>query len=453
MRRGLWDLDLSLNRAFVYSALTALLVAVYFLVVVLVQAVVNDVAGIKGSTAGRGDLHRVDRRRSRCRPGSGSSDVIDRVFFRRRYDLERTVESFEARLQRSRPIGVGRSGAARRCLGRLRTRAGVAVDPGGAAMRWRRRPSGDEPSRRSDRRPAYASTSTDPFVAYLITADAPVDVRDIDFDTPLVQSLRDVGAELVVPIIAQSELVGVLSLGPRKGGQSYNAEDRRLLHRLATRAAPALRLAEVMRTQAAQAGERERMAQELRVARLIQQQFLPTTLPEVPGWRIGTYYRPAQEVGGDFYDFLQLPDGRIGVVIGDVSGKGVPAALVMATTRSLLREVAQQVVEPAGVLERVNRALVGDIPRNMFVTCQYAAIDPTSGKLTLANAGHNVPYLSGGGDLLEVRATGMPLGIMGDARYDEKAGRRRDGRRLAVPQRRLGRGAQRRAVRCSASLA
>ncbi len=287
-------------------------------------------------------------------------------------------------------------------------------------MRWRRQPSSIETTDGQTVGP-YAFDLADPFVAYLITADAPVDVRDVDLDTPLLQSLRDVGTELVVPIIAQSELVGVLSLGSRKGGQSYNAEDRRLLHRLATRAAPALRLAEVMRTHAAQTGERERMAQELRVARLIQQQFLPTTLPEVPGWRIGTYYRPAQEVGGDFYDFLVLQDGLIAVMIGDVSGKGVPAALVMATTRSLLREVAQQVVEPAGVLERVNRALVGDIPRNMFVTCQYATIDATSGKLTLANAGHNVPYISGGGDLLEVRATGMPLGIMGDARYDEKA--------------------------------
>jgi serine phosphatase RsbU (regulator of sigma subunit)/anti-sigma regulatory factor (Ser/Thr protein kinase) len=286
-------------------------------------------------------------------------------------------------------------------------------------MRWRRRPLSEQPGSPPpvDERPLDL---TDPFVAYLVTADTPVDLRETDVDTPLVQSLRHSGVELVVPIIAQSELVGVLSLGPRKGGQSYNAEDRRLLHRLASRAAPALRLAEVMRTQAAQAGERERIAQELRVARLIQQQFLPTTLPEVPGWHIGTYYRPAQEVGGDFYDFLQLPDGQIGVVIGDVSGKGVPAALVMATTRSLLREVAQQVVEPAGVLERVNRSLVADIPRNMFVTCQYAAIDPTSGKLTVANAGHAVPYLTGGGDVLELRATGLPLGVMGDAHYDEE---------------------------------
>ena len=112
-----------------------------------------------------------------------------------------------------------------------------------------------------------------------------------------------------MPIIAQSELVGVLSLGPRKGGQSYNVEDRRLLHRLATRAAPALRLAEVMRVQAAQAGERERMAQELRVARLIQQQFLPTTLPEVPGWRIGTYHRPRRRSGATSTTSCNSPTG------------------------------------------------------------------------------------------------------------------------------------------------
>ena len=230
----------------------------------------------------------------------------------------------------------------------------------------------------------------------------------------------------------------MLSLGPRKGGQSYNAEDRRLLHRLATRAAPALRLAEVMRTQAAEAGERERMAQELRVARLIQQQFLPTTLPEVPGWRIGTYYRPAQEVGGDFYDFLQLPDGRIGVVIGDVSGKGVPAALVMATTRSLLREVAQQVVEPAGVLERVNRTLRRRHPPQHVRDLPVRRDRPDIGQ---AHAGQRRAQRAvslrrwraarGAGDRHAARHHGRRLLRGGE-------GGRRDGRRLAVPQRRLG---------------
>ena len=192
-----------------------------------------------------------------------------------------------------------------------------------------------------------------------------------------------------------------------------------LLRRLATRAAPALRLAEVMRVQANEVRERERIDQELRVARLIQQNFLPTKLPEVEGWRIGTFYQPAREVGGDFYDFVRLPDDRVGFLIGDVTDKGVPAALVMATTRSLLREAAQQMTEPAHVLERVNRTLVADIPRNMFVTCQYATFDPASGKLTMANAGHNLPYLSGPAGVNELRATGLPLGLMDHATYDQ----------------------------------
>ena len=260
---------------------------------------------------------------------------------------------------------------------------------------------------------------TDPFVAFLLTVDGPVDVASVDLHTPLVQSLRDAGVELAVPIVTGAELVGVLSLGPRRSGQPYNTEDRRLLQRLATRAAPALRLAEVMRTQATEVRERERIAQELRVARLIQQNFLPTQLPEVDGWRIGTFYQPAREVGGDFYDFIPLNDGRVGFVIGDVTDKGVPAALVMATTRSLIREAAQQMSEPAYVLERVNGSLVSDIPRNMFVTCQYATFDPVSGKLTMANAGHNLPYLSATSGVSEIRATGLPLGLMEKADYDQ----------------------------------
>lgn len=259
----------------------------------------------------------------------------------------------------------------------------------------------------------------DPFVAFLVATDSPVDIAAAPFDTQLVHELRDAGVDLVVPIVTGGELVGMLTLGPRRTGQAYNDEDRRLLQRLSGRAAPALRLAEVIRVQADEMRERERISQELRVARLIQQNFLPTQLPEVPGWRIGTFYQPAREVGGDFYDFVPLSDGRLALMIGDVTDKGVPAALVMATTRSLLREAAQQTGEPAHVLERVNRALIGDIPKNMFVTCQYATLDPTSGKLTMSNAGHSLPYLSSPSGVSEMRATGFPLGLMEGTEYDQ----------------------------------
>ena len=260
---------------------------------------------------------------------------------------------------------------------------------------------------------------TDPFVAYLLAVDGPVDLGTIDIETPLVTTMRSAGVQLAVPIVAHGEVVGVLSVGPRRDGHAYDRDDRRLLSRLTDQAAPALRLAQLLRGQEAQVRERERITQELRVARLIQQQFLPAGVPDVPGWRIGAYYRPAREVGGDFYDFLDLADGRVAIVIGDVTDKGVPAALVMATTRGLLREIAHQVNEPAEVLSRVNERLVQDIPPNMFVTCQFAAFEPATGLLTIANAGHNLPYVNNGHGVCDVRATGMPLGLIAGSQYDQ----------------------------------
>jgi predicted ester cyclase len=167
--------------------------------------------------------------------------------------------------------------------------------------------------------------------------------------------------------------------------------------------------------------ERERVEQELRVARSIQQASLPKEVPELEGWQINPYYRPAREVGGDFYDFLEFEDGRLGLVVGDATGKGVPAALVMASARSMLRAVAQASdYSPGDVLRRVNDSLVTDIPPNMFVTCFYAILDPSSGRLLYANAGHDLPYLRQGGGAEELRARGMPLGLMPGMSYEEK---------------------------------
>jgi PAS domain S-box-containing protein len=170
-----------------------------------------------------------------------------------------------------------------------------------------------------------------------------------------------------------------------------------------------------------EAEERERIEQELRIARLIQQTLLPKTLPELSGYDVAAYYQPAREVGGDFYDFLQFEDGRLGLIVGDVTDKGVPAALVMATTRTMLRAAAQRLFSPGEVLRRANDVLVTDIPPNMFITCLYAILEPESGRLVYANAGHDPPYLRrSGGDCEELRATGMPLGLMPGMSYEEK---------------------------------
>jgi serine phosphatase RsbU (regulator of sigma subunit)/predicted ester cyclase len=168
--------------------------------------------------------------------------------------------------------------------------------------------------------------------------------------------------------------------------------------------------------------ERERVDQELRVARRIQQASLPSEVPELEGWQISPYYQPAREVGGDFYDFHLLSEGRLGLVVGDATGKGVPAALVMSTTCGMLQAVSQTLdsSSPGEVLSRVNETLLSRIPTNMFVTCFYAILEPKSGSLRYANAGHDLPYLHRNGAAEELRARGMPLGLMPGMGYEEK---------------------------------
>lgn len=176
------------------------------------------------------------------------------------------------------------------------------------------------------------------------------------------------------------------------------------------------------RQRRAEAVERAHLEHQLQVARVIQQTLLPKDTPDLPGWRLKGHYQPAHAVGGDFYDFLPFADGRVGLIIGDVTDKGVPAALLMATTRSLLRTVAQRVHSPGQVLQQVNELLDGEIPPRMFVTCLYAILDPATGRLQYANAGHNLPYRAhpGNGRVAELRATGMPLGLMPSMIYEEK---------------------------------
>jgi predicted ester cyclase len=175
--------------------------------------------------------------------------------------------------------------------------------------------------------------------------------------------------------------------------------------------------------------ERARVERELEVARSIQQASLPEEVPQLEDWRIDPFYQPAREVGGDFYDFHLLPEGKLGLVVGDATGKGVPAALVMSTTLGMLQSTARALGSPSPgeVLEQVNETLVARVPTNMFVTCFYAILDPISGSLTYANAGHDLPYLHRNGEAEELRATGMPLGLMPGMEYEEEVASLREG--------------------------
>ena len=260
----------------------------------------------------------------------------------------------------------------------------------------------------------------DPLLVYFQSASEAVDIDTLELDSPALRELKAAGVKLAVPLVSQGELIGVLNLGPRLSEQDYSSDDRKLLDNLAAQAAPALRVGQLVREQEAEAVTRQRFEQELEVARLIQQNFLPRELPELQGWQVAAYYRPAREVGGDFYDVIPLSDGRVAFVVGDVTDKGVPAALVMSATRSVLRASAQRLIEPGIVLERVNEHLCPDMPAKMFVTCLYGVLDPATGLLRFANAGHDLPYVNTADGVVELRARGMPLGLMPGMAYEEK---------------------------------
>ncbi len=269
--------------------------------------------------------------------------------------------------------------------------------------------------------PALDVAEDDPLLLHLQQHPGTVGVQELDLESPALEAMRAAGVEVVVPLVSQGELIGVLTLWRRRSERPYNLDDRRLLDNLAGNAAAAIRVAHLVRSQEQQARARERIDQELRVAQLIQQQFLPQQAPAPEGWSVVPHYRPAREVGGDFYDFIPLPEGRIGLVVGDVTDKGVPAAMVMATTHSILRTDAPRIVDPGAVLRRANDLLCAEMPPNMFVTCLYAVLDPATGHMRFANAGHNLPCIrTAAGDVVEPRATGMPLGLLPGLEYEEQ---------------------------------
>jgi serine phosphatase RsbU (regulator of sigma subunit)/anti-sigma regulatory factor (Ser/Thr protein kinase) len=266
--------------------------------------------------------------------------------------------------------------------------------------------------------PAIEIAPNDPVIAYFQSAPGAVEIDKLTLDSPALRALKAAGVKLAVALVSQGELIGLLNLGPRLSEQDYSADDRALLSNLATQAGPAVRVAQLVRQQQMEAQARERLEAELRVARLIQQTLLPKQVPELPGWSVARHYQPARAVGGDFYDFIPMANGQYGLVVGDVTDKGVPAALVMATTRAILRGAAAQHDSPGRVLEQANDLLVPDIPRNMFVTCLFSILDPASGRLRYANAGHDLPYRRHGNGATELRATGMPLGLLAGMHYE-----------------------------------
>jgi sigma-B regulation protein RsbU (phosphoserine phosphatase) len=222
---------------------------------------------------------------------------------------------------------------------------------------------------------------------------------------------------LAVPLIHQGEPVGVMTVESTRRGD-FNDEQEQMLSALGGTLAIAIlnaRLYEELRS-------RERkLDNDLQLAKQVQRSMLPEEPPEIPGFEIGTAYHPADNLGGDFYDFLRLPSYRNGFVIADVSGKGVAAAMIMAASRGAVRSVAQYQEQPDAVLHAANRRLFRDIQRNVYVTICYGVLDPTQGSFTYSSAGHVPPVLvRGSGEVSYLEAGGTVLGMFDGSRFEEQ---------------------------------
>jgi sigma-B regulation protein RsbU (phosphoserine phosphatase) len=226
--------------------------------------------------------------------------------------------------------------------------------------------------------------------------------------------LEEARLALVVPLDAGGVVQGLLAIGERASRTPFSAEDREFAQTMARQAAAALESARLHRIRM----EKQRQDGELQLAREIQRSLLPPRSPEVPGFDVAAESRSCYEVGGDTYDWIDLDDGRLALVIADVSGKGTPASLLMASVQASVHAIAGM-AGPAEVMERLNHFLFARSQANRYVTLFYAELDPATGRLAYVNAGHLPPYcISPDGTWRRLPLGGLALGLMDGTTYD-----------------------------------
>jgi serine phosphatase RsbU (regulator of sigma subunit) len=386
VRYRLFEIDVLVNRALVYGALTGVVTLVFLAVTLVTAATAGRLLGegVTGTQVGQAaaiagvitgtvmsvGLQPLRRRLQRS---------VDRSFYREKFDADQALDALSGRLVDVFDAGIVKAEVVGLVTSTLRPE-------------W------------VDIYPASAIPAALAATAYA--------------RSPLVGVLP--GMEVAVPVRSNDRVIGVMALGRKLSGTPYRGLDLRFLSSVAEKVGPALRIVELVERQETDRVHRERYEQELSVARRIQRELLPRETPQPEGWRFEVFYEPAREVGGDFYDFYDLGEGSVGVVVGDVTDKGMPAALVMASCRTVLRGIVlgDRSLAPGEVLRRANELLVGDIPNGMFITCLYGQLETSSGKFRFSNAGHNLPLHKTEHGAREIRARGMPLGLLAGMEYE-----------------------------------
>ena len=253
----------------------------------------------------------------------------------------------------------------------------------------------------------------------VLTGDAQMDPRFSMRQSVKLLGLRSI---LCVPLKVKEQILGIVYVDNRIQAGIFTPADLDLLSAIASSAAIAIENARLYQV----AVEKGRLEQELQMARQLQSSLLPSTTPQVSGWEFAARWLPARQVAGDYYDFIPIRAGKLGLVIADVSDKGMSAALFMALTRSTVRACMDNTAEPMEGMTCANHLIFADSINSMFVTLFYALIDPQENRITYVNAGHNPPLLyqpdksPQKGRLSYLGRTGMALGIWPDSLYQQE---------------------------------
>ena len=258
----------------------------------------------------------------------------------------------------------------------------------------------------------------------MLISDAQLDPRFSARQSIAILGLR---AILCVPLIFKDRILGVIFIDNRIQAGIFSPSDMELLTAIASSAAAAIENARLYQL----AVEKGRLERELQMARQVQVSMLPSQTPHIPGWEIAAFWQPARQVAGDYYDFVQFPDGQLGMIIADVSDKGMAAALFMATTRSIMRASLVQTTTLSDGMTQANRLLCNESTNSTFVTLFCARLNPKNGEITYVNAGHNPPIYyqnrsqGGAGQVVTLGRTGMAMGVDPELVYKEQVLRMR----------------------------
>jgi sigma-B regulation protein RsbU (phosphoserine phosphatase) len=236
------------------------------------------------------------------------------------------------------------------------------------------------------------------------------------------KALDLLNAELLVPLPGRNRLMGVMALGPKRSEAAWSRTDLQMLQTVARQTGLALEVSELAHSLAAEAAQRERQNREIEIAREVQERLFPQEMPAIADGSVAGACRPALGVGGDYYDVIHLEDGRLGLAIGDVSGKGISAALLMASLRASLRGVTlDNPRDFAKLMHKVNRLVYEASASNRYATFFFAAYDPQTRMVECVNAGHNPPVVLRGNDVIRLEAGGPVVGLLPFAPYTEQA--------------------------------